>query len=170
MYGGILKMSELLDWAKDELKLWNTDEDAFGEMMSNDVLEALEVLCNQGHSGMSAPIMMRILQRLWSWKPLTPLTGEDSEWSWFEVDGGQYQNKRCPSVFKDVDTGKARYLDGRVFVEPDGTTFSCALSSVDIDFPFTVPDKPVYVYLRYSTDEKEVDEQWRDGDYEIKEG
>ena len=41
---------------------------------------------------------------------------------------------------------------------------------MDIDFPFTVPDKPIYVYLKYSTDEKEVDEQWRDGEYEIKEG
>lgn len=158
-------MSDLMEWAKDELKLWNVGEDAFGEMMSSDVLEALEVLCSQGHSGMSAPIMMRILQRLWSWKPLTPLTGEGSEWN--DVGGPHYQNKRCPSVFKDRDTGKAHYLDGRVFVEPDGTTFTCALSSVDIDFPFTVPDKPVYVYLKYSTDKKEVDEQWRDGDYEL---
>lgn len=160
-------MSDLMDWAKDELKLWNTGEDAFGEMMSSDVLEALEVLCSQGHSGMSAPIVMRIIQRLWSWKPLTPLTGEDSEWN--EVGSGQYQNKRCPSVFKDIDTGKARYLDGRVFVEPNGCTFSCELSSVDVDFPFTVPDKPIYVYLKYDTNDKEVDEQWRDGDYEIKE-
>ena len=36
---------------------------------------------------------------------------------------------------------------------------------MDIDFPFTVPDKPVYVYLKYNTDEKGEDEQWRDGDY-----
>ena len=40
---------------------------------------------------------------------------------------------------------------------------------MDIDFPFTAPDKPIYVYLKYNIDEKEVDEQWRDGDYEIKE-
>lgn len=159
-------MSDLMDWAKDELKLWNTGEDAFGEMMSSDVLEALEVLCSQGHSGMSAPIVMRMIQRLWSWKPLIPLTGEDSEWN--EVGGGQYQNKRCPSVFKDGETGKAHYLDGRIFVEPDGITFTCSLSSVDIDFPFTVPDKSEYVYLKYSTHDKDVYEQWRDGDYEIK--
>ena len=159
-------MGNLVDWAKNELKLWNVDNDGFGEMASNDVLEVIEVLCNQGHSGMSAPIIMGIIQRLWSWKPLTPLTGEDSEWN--EVGSGQYQNRRCPSVFKD--TYKAYYLDGRVFVEPNGNTFTCGLSSVDIDFPFTVPDKPIYVYLKYNIDEKELDEQWRDGEYEIKEG
>ena len=158
-------MGNLMDWAKNELKLWNVDNDEFGEMASNDVLEVLDVLCNQGHSGMSAPIIIEVIQRLWLWKPLTPLTGEDGEWN--EVGSGQYQNRRCPSVFKDTD--KAYYLDGRVFVEPNGNTFTCGLSSVDIDFPFTVPDKPIYVYLKYSIDEKGVDEQWRDGDYEIKE-
>ena len=159
-----------MDWAKNELGLWNVEKDAFGEMASEDVLEVLEVLCNQGHSGMSAPIIMSIIQRLWSWKPLTPLTGEDDEWTdELDPNGNSLQNKRCPSVFKDKDTGKAHYLDGRVFVEPDGSTFTCALSSVDVDFPFTVPDKPVYVYLKYSTLNKDVKEQWRDGDYEIKE-
>ena len=164
-------MGSLVDWAKNELKLWNVDNDGFGEMASNDVLEVIEVLCNQGHSGMSAPIIMGIIQKLWSWKPLTPLTGEDSEWTdELDPDGNTLMNKRCPAVFKNKETGKAFYLDGRVFVEPNGNTFTCNLSSVDIDFPFTVPDKPIYVYLKYNIDEKEVDEQWRDNDYEIKEG
>ena len=43
-----------MDWAKNELKLWNVDNDEFGEMTSNNVLEVIDVLCNQGHSGMSA--------------------------------------------------------------------------------------------------------------------
>ena len=163
-------MGSLMDWAKNELKLWNVDDDGFGEMVSNDVLEVIGVLCNQGHSGMSAPIIMEIIHRLWSWKPLTPLTGEDGEWTdELDPEGNTLMNKRCPAVFKDKETGKAFYLDGRVFVEPNGNTFTGNLSSVDIDFPYTVPDKPMYVYLKYSTDEKEVDEQWRDGDYEIKE-
>ncbi len=161
-------MSNMMDWAKNELKLWNVDvdDDGFSKMASNNVLEVLDVLCNQGHSGMSAPIIMSIIQRLWSWKPLTPLTGEEDEW--IEVGYGQCQNKRCHSVFKDRDTGKAHYLDGRVFVEPDGSTFTCALSSIDIDFPFTVPDKPIYVYLKYSTDEMDVYEQWKIGAYSRK--
>ena len=165
-------MSNLVDWAKKELALWNVDDDGFGEMASNDVLEVLEVLCNQGHSGMSsAPIIMRMIQRLWSRKPLAPLTGEEDEWTdELDPDGNTLMSIRCPAVFKNKETGKAFYLDGRVFVEPNGNTFTCNLSSVDIDFPFTVPDKPVYVHLKYSTDKKEVDEQWRDGDYEIKEG
>ena len=48
-------MNNLADWANNELKLWNVDNDSFGELMSNDVLEVLEVLCNQGHSGFSSP-------------------------------------------------------------------------------------------------------------------
>ena len=164
-------MNNLADWANNELKLWNVDNDSFGELMSNDVLEVLEVLCNQGHSGMSAPIIISMIQRLWLWKPLTPLTGEDGEWTdELDPDGNTLMNKRCPAVFKNKETCKAFYLDGRVFVEPNGDTFTCGLSSVDIDFPFTVPDKPIYVHLRYNTSEKAVDEQWRDGDYEIKEG
>lgn len=158
-------MSELISWAKDELKLIG-ESDIYGNMVNEAVLEVLEVLDRQNHSGMSASIVGAILHKLWSFKPLTPLTGKDDEWR--DV-GGQYQNKRCSSVFKDKVTGKAHYLDGRVFVEPDGSTFTCGLSSVDIDFPFTVPDKPVYVYLKYSTLNKDVKEQWRDGDYEIKE-
>ena len=47
-------MGSLVDWAKNELKLWNVDNDEFGKMASNDVLEVIDVLCNQGHSGMSA--------------------------------------------------------------------------------------------------------------------
>lgn len=165
-------MSGLMEWAKDELKLWNAGErDRFGEVMSNDALEVLGVLCNQGHSGISAPIIMSMIQRLWSWKPLTPLTGQDDEWTdKLDPDGNTLMNIRCPAVFKNKETGKAFYLDGRVFVEPDGATFTCNLSSVDIDFPFTVPDNPMYVYLKYSTRDKDVDEQWHDGDYEIKEG
>jgi hypothetical protein len=31
-----------------------------------------------------------------------------------------------------------------------------------------VPDKSEYVYLKYSTHDKDVYDQWRDGDYEIK--
>lgn len=165
-------MSDLMYWAKDELKLWNASErDRFGEVMSNDALEVLGVLCNQGHSGISAPIIMGMIQRLWSWKPLTPLTGQDDEWTdKLDPNGNILQNKRCRAVFKDKETGKARYSDGRVFIEPDGATFTCNLSSVDIDFPFTVPDKPIYVYLKYSTRDKDVYEQWRDGEYELKEG
>ena len=164
-------MGNLMDWAQKELKLWTVDNDEFGEVASNDVLEVMAVLCNQGHSGMSAPIIMGIIQRLWSWKPLTPLIGQDDEWTdELDPDGNTLMNKRCPAVFKNRKTGKAFYLDGRAFLQPNGNTSTCAFSSVDIDFPFTVHDKPIYVYLKYSTDEKEVDEQWRDGEYEIKEG
>lgn len=160
-------MSDLMDFAKKELEIWTKGE--MGEMMAEDVLEALNVLCEQGHSGLSAPIVISLLKRLWDWKPLTPLTGEGSEWTdELDPNGETLQNKRCPAVFKDKKTGKARYLDGRVFVEPDGSTFTCALSSVDIDFPYIVPDEPEYVYLMHKIDKMDVDEQWKKGAYSLK--
>jgi hypothetical protein len=87
-------------------------------------------------------------------KPLAPLTGEDDEW--FKHDyGGEpsYQNKRLSSVFKDAD-GFCYDIDGKVFWEwfkdEDGnavkTYYTGRDSRVEVTFPYTPPDKPIYEY------------------------
>lgn len=134
----------LLDFAEKELNiagLMNKDSDYEGEL-GNAALEIVKVFSDQGHSGMSASMTTTIVERLLRFEPLTPLTGEDSEWT--DVSGIKgkpwYQNKRCPRVFKGED-GRAYDIEGRVFRDPDGSTWTNGESRVYITFPWT-PGKP----------------------------
>ena len=47
-----------------------------------------------------------------------------------------YQNRRCPHVFKS-DADGAYDIDGRVFVDPDGSSYTSRDSRVSIEFPYT---------------------------------
>lgn len=159
-------MSSIVDWAEEELKRY--DFDFYGDNMNKAVLEVLKTLSDQGHTNMSASIVIQLVDRLWSWKPLTPLTGEDDEWtSESKFLKGTLQNKRYSAVFKNKETGECYDINGRIFAEPDGCTFTCRESKVPVEFPYMPPDKyPVYK-LKYSSDEKPVEEQLKDGDYEV---
>ena len=142
----------MYDWAKQELEFAgykaDDDEDGPNKWMREGTLELIKVFGEQGHSGGSAPHAVKLFERLASWKPLTPLTGSDEEW--VEVGDGVFQNKRASNVFKE--NGKARWIDGIVFWEwyegEDGkkhkSYFTGTGSSVDITFPFVMPDKPEY--------------------------
>jgi hypothetical protein len=95
----------MLEWAEDELKRYNFD--FYGDNMNKAVLEVLKTLVDQGHSGMSASIVIQLVDRLWAWKPLTPLTGEDDEWTDdLDPTGNKWQNKRYSAVFKNKETGE----------------------------------------------------------------
>lgn len=159
-------MSSIVDWAEEELKRY--DFDFYGDNMNKAVLEVLKTLSDQGHTNMSASIVIQLVDRLWSWKPLTPLTGEDDEWAdECDPNGNKWQNKRYSAVFKNKETGECYDVEGRIFAEPDGCTFTCRESRVPVEFPYMPPDKyPVYK-LKYSSDEKPVEEQLKDGDYVI---
>ena len=105
------------------------------KLLSKNVLEVINVLEKQGHSGMSIKYVKHIICDLIDYKPLTELTGED--WEWIESDDGIKQNIRCPSVF--MKNGVARYTDAYVFKEPcDDLYFHCNESNKKIDFPFSV--------------------------------
>ena len=143
----------MLEWAKKELELvgYRADdqEDGPNKWMREGVLRLLEVFCDEGHSGMSAPHAIALFQRLASWKPLSPLTGEGDEW--VEVGDGVFQNRRASSIFKSADG--AYWIDGIVFWEwwTDPETgeriksyFTSRDSRVPITFPFTMPDEPEY--------------------------
>ncbi len=147
-------MSAIIEWAKRELDYAGFKEDSEDEMnawMRKDILQLLEVFAEQGHSGFSASYAINLFQTLASWKPLTPLTGDDSEW--MEVGPDVWQNKRASNVFKGED-GRAYWMDGIVFWEwhVDLDTderfksyFTCSDSRVYIDsFPWTMPEKPEY--------------------------
>lgn len=143
----------MIDWAKRELERAGyreaDTEDGPNKWMREGVLKLLEVFSEEEHSGSSATHAVQMFYRLASWKPLTPLTGEDDEWN--EVGTGVWQNNRASNVFKD-ETG-AYWSDGIVFWEwyEDQETgkkykshFKCRDSRVPITFPFTMPDEPEY--------------------------
>lgn len=152
----------LLDYAKQELTIAGfydqPDNISEGFDYNNEikdaVLEIIKVFADQGHSGMSANIVLSILQKLMSYKPLSPLSGEDSEW--FEIDTDKLrpdedwlqQNKRCFHVFRNKNG--AYDGDGIIFEEPDGSRFTSSDSRIKVVFPYTPESKVVKVDYRKS--------------------
>jgi len=144
----------MLKWAEDELEAAgysaSDTEEGPNKWLREGTLDLLKVFVNQGHSGMSAPFALELFSALAANKPLTPLSGNDSEW--MEVGKGTWQNKRASNVFKCADKG-AYNIEGIVFWEwwIDGETgekyksyFTNAYSRVPVTFPYTVPEKPEY--------------------------
>lgn len=150
----------LLSHAKEEFRAagWTDENGQFNDEMQeaicNHVIKLLEVFSDEGHSGSSAPYAINLFTRLAKFEPIAPLTGED--WEWVETSRGVLQNKRASHVFKDIETGEAYDIDGKVFWEWSGTKeepyksyYTCRESRVPVTFPYKVPEKPEYVY-RYS--------------------
>jgi hypothetical protein len=129
----------LHDYAEQELKAAGLfDEDGlYDGMIGKAVMELIDVFAAQGHSGMSAEITRDAFDKVASYKPLAPLSGEDDEWN--EVVEGVWQNKRCSTVFRQTDRfdGQAYDIDGKVFREPNGSCFTSADSRTPITFPYT---------------------------------
>jgi len=152
-------MSNILSHAKvelDRIGMTENSEDEMNVLMRKHILHMMNEFAEEGHSGFSASYAISILTKLMAFKPLTPLTGEDDEWtnvSDYGSDNPHYQNKRLSSVFKNAD-GSCYDIDGRVFWEwyrdEDGnvskTYYTGGESSVPVAFPYTVPDKPIYEY------------------------
>jgi len=152
------KMS-LLSYAESELNLIGlTEEDEYNAMMRKHILHIIKEFADDGHSGFSAPYAISILTKLMAFKPLTPLTGEDDEWTNVSNYGSgnpHYQNKRLSSVFKE-ENGSCYNIDGKVFWEwykdEDGkaikSSYTCRESRVPVTFPYTVPNEPIYEWRR----------------------
>lgn len=112
--------------------LFDKDSDYEG-MLGEAAIELVKVFAAQGHSGMSASMVLRIFGKVAGYEPLGPLTGDDDEWN--EVGEGTWQNRRCSHVFKDAEG--AYDSNGRVFREPNGASFTSSDSRVRITFPYT---------------------------------
>jgi hypothetical protein len=153
-------MSNKLKWAEAELKLAGYDvndpEDGPNKWLAEGTLELLKVFSEQGHSGMSAPYAVALFEKLAMWKPIAPLTGEDDEWC-ETYDGMSRQNKRNSAVFKNAK-GETYWMDGRVFWEwysapdiddgkPYKSHYTGSGSRVNIEFPWTQPDSPEYIFV-----------------------
>ncbi len=121
--------------------------DEMQEAICKNVLKMLEIFADEGHSGSSAPYAINLFEKIASFKPLTPLTGED--WEWHDVseysgrdNGPVFQNKRCGHVFKD--NNGAYDINGIVWYdwytneegEKHKSYFSGRGSRVPVTFPY----------------------------------
>lgn len=159
----------MLEWAKREVEIASKRERGdklesewdYGCACYSGALEAFEVLCKQGHSGMSISITKQILNRLIEGKPLTPI--EDTEDVWNSVidcrEGfKEYQCKRMSALFKRVyDDGRVTYSDVDRIVCVDihsGATYTSGLVRGVISgmYPITMPYMPTVPYKVYCED------------------
>lgn len=131
----------LHDYAKSEMERTGWYDGDMNEEMANDIMALIDVLASQGHSGFSAAFCIHNFDRLASYKPLGPLTGEDDEWN--EVSDDLWQNNRCSHVFK---TPSGAYdSEGIVFKDKNGCYYTNVNSRVSVTFPYNVPDEPKIV-------------------------
>lgn len=159
----------MLEWAKREVEIASKRERGdkpesewdYGCACYSGALEAFEVLCKQGHSGMSIGITKQILNRLIEGKPLTPI--EDTEDVWNSVvdrreNFREYQCKRMSALFKRVyDDGRVTYSDVDRIVCVDmhsGATYTSGLvrGVVSDMYPITMPYMPKAPYKVYCED------------------
>lgn len=144
-------MSKLLEHARRELALANlpaTDKDvsasdAMAQMIADDVLELIETLAKQGHSGGSVRVCLDLFNTLACYEPLSPLTGAPEEWHEVDLDTRLLQNIRCSRVFKEVATGRAYDIHGIIFKDKDGCCYAGEGSAVEVTFPYTPVTKIV---------------------------
>ena len=105
----------------------------YGGMLGEATMRLIRVFATEGHSGFSASLAIKLFEKLARFEPITPLTGNDDEW--VGVSSGLFQNRRCSTVFKSPDG--AYDIEGRIFREPDGSTFITGDSHTPVTFPYT---------------------------------
>ena len=127
-------MSNLVDHARTELEIAGLfrKDSLYGGDLGKAVLQLIRVFAKQGHSGQSAEVVTALFEKVARYEPLTPLTGEDAEWN--EVEPGVFQNRRCSRIFRE--NGAAYDIQGKVFRDPDGSSYTCFESRVPVVFPY----------------------------------
>lgn len=149
-------MGNLLDYVKNELSL--LPKCSVKSEFNNVLLKLVETFTAEYESSLPPDIALEMFERLLHMKPLTSLTGEDNEWeiSYEDDDKIRYHNKRCTSVFKDIDK------DGNIICIRDINSVECsdnggitwykgACSShfmEEITFPYFPPIESRKVYVK----------------------
>ena len=141
--------SNMVRHAKDEWALAYPEKCKMQDAVKESVLDVLAIFSLAHHSGFSAAYTIGRIEKLLRFEPLGPLTGEDSEWGsreeYPEGDGQHWwqQNKRCSHVFRGPDG--AYDINGRVFIEPSGASYTGPGSRVPITFPYTPTTEYIHV-------------------------
>lgn len=155
-------MGNLSKHAQTELEmagLFSDKGDFYGGMTGKAVMELIDVFEKQGHSGMSAPMVVSIFKDLANFNPINPIKCTDEEWG--EVSEGTFQNKRLSAVFKEGKDGKPYYLDAIVWQYEDGGAFTGTVEGISsrqfIKLPFL--PKTFYVKVTQGEENKIIDRE-----------
>lgn len=169
-------MSEMLDWAKEQIKLAKeNNNDEYFCACCDSALKAFKTLCNVGHSGCSIQMTKNILDRLIDIKPLVALEDKEENWNditWDDTGRTIYQHKQCSSVFKDVFLdGTVKYSDNHrvsTYYNNNNIPWHCGTSTAIIDdlYPITFPYMPGDNYKVYANEYKS---KHCKGDYDAQE-
>lgn len=153
------KKSNLEKWAEKEVELVCKDgEIDYNTICYKSALKAFNILCEDGHSGMSIQMTKHILNRLIDGKPLTPIEDTNDVW-YLESSIENYQRYQCNrmfSLFKNVyPDGRINYYDENYCYCIDYNnhnkryTLKLASDIIHEMFPITmpyIPDKPFKIY------------------------
>ena len=146
-------MAGLVEFAEGELNLLlksckDSESLKTQKAINDDILDIIKLFSSQGHSGFSAGYSLNILKRLLDYKPLSAITGDEDEWEQLNYSPDlAYQNKRCPSLFRDAD-GKVYNVEARIFSDDNGHTwYNCKESREYVELPYEVPAKPECVII-----------------------
>lgn len=132
----------LNEFAAAELKRIPLDKDGIQGEINGKIMEIVEKFSDQRHTEMSAMYSLGMINRLLRFKPITSLTGEDSEWMLVEDQEGLLQNKRCFSVFKEAD-GDCFDTDAVIFSKDGGLSwFHPQGLNMPIEFPYHPTPSP----------------------------
>ena len=161
-----------LDSNKDEPKMLYLDIDYLEQIintsdscceLNKNVLELLKVFEKFDEIENYEELFV-IVSKLINRKPLIPLTGEDSEWNEFNsnivINCKQYQNNRCPSVYKKVfDDGSVICVDHDMFryTEDGNVSFSCNFIIPDVAISFPYEPKPKRIFKVITKEFKYID-------------
>lgn len=158
-------MGNRLDWAKREVELALKDcveeDDVYVKDCITSALEIYEVLCNQGHSGLSVYVTKSVLDRLIDGRPLTPIEFNPEDWleTYYNPKTmvRTHQCSRMSSLFMDVDINGNRTLhDVQQFscVHPNGSTshFNFVDNLLRDMYPIKFPYMPEGTYKVFVED------------------
>ena len=136
-------MSPMREYFKDELYKAEYDSTIVDSLLA--MLEASNV---GEHSGSSWQFLLETFRRLASFKPLSPLTGDEDEW--VEVAENLEQNRRYGSVFRrHKDNNCCFDIDAFVYGGDKNKTWGSNPEIRHIiKFPYSVPDEPTKIYLK----------------------
>ena len=142
--------SNLVTFAENELnilinKCEDEEEKEMQKLISKDILQVVEIFSKQGHTNSTANYAINIINKLLRYEPISPLTGEDDEWTKLDYSNDlKYQNKRCSHVFKNAD-GKAYDIEGKIFSEDGECWYTSKESFVFIEFPYIPKTEKVII-------------------------
>ena len=148
-----MEESNIVKHAREELDLLLKhceDEEAYKmqQAINENILNVVKVFAEGNYSGFTASYAIPIIEKLLRQSFITPLTGEDGEWSY--VSEGLYQNKRESAIFKN-ENGEAYYLNGKAFSDDGGKTwYTNDKSSVPVTFPLKELPETEYVLVEES--------------------